>query len=64
MGYGAKLPQDVVHKIRDNFQTIIDKNLGSTCIVTTITAPKEEILEEMKRGQDVFISGCQNFECS
>jgi hypothetical protein len=42
--------------IRDYLQTVIDKNPGSRCIVTTVTGPTEEQEEAMKRGEAVDIS--------
>ena len=49
------------HRIRDYLQTVIDKNPGSRCIVTTVTGTTEEQLEEMKRGQAVVISDRPRF---
>ena len=44
------------YRIRDYLQTVIDKNPGSRCIVTTVTGPTEKQLEAMKRGEHVDIS--------
>ena len=38
------------HRIRDYLQTVIDKNLGSRCIVTTVTGPTEEEQKAIKKG--------------
>jgi hypothetical protein len=43
------------HIIRDYFQTFIDKNLGSRCIVTTVRGPREEEAEAMQRCRQVLI---------
>ena len=37
------------HRIRDYLQTVIDKNPGSRCIVTTERGPTEEEKEAMER---------------
>jgi hypothetical protein len=44
------------HRLRDYLQTVIDKNPGSRCIVTTVTGPTDEQVEAMKKGQLVDIS--------
>ena len=44
------------HRIRDYLQTVIDKNPGSRCIVTTVAGPTEDQLEAMKKGVNVDIS--------
>jgi hypothetical protein len=49
------------HRIRDYLQTVIDKNPGSRCIVTTVTGPTEEEQEAINRGQQVFISDKPRF---
>jgi hypothetical protein len=43
-------------RIRDYLQTVIDKNPGSRCIVTTVTGPTEEETEAMKQGHNADIS--------
>ncbi|KAK1651807.1 hypothetical protein QYE76_069612 [Lolium multiflorum] len=43
-------------RIRDYLQTVIDKNPGSRCIVTTVTGPSEEETEAMKQGHNADIS--------
>jgi hypothetical protein len=48
-------------RIRDYLQTIIDKNPGSRCIVTTVTGPTEEEKEALERGQQLFISDKPRF---
>jgi len=42
------------YRIRDYLQTVIDKNPGSRCIVTTETGPTEEEKEAIQRVQQVF----------
>ncbi|KAK1646078.1 hypothetical protein QYE76_063883 [Lolium multiflorum] len=49
------------HRLRDYLQTVIDKNPGSRCIVTTITGPTDEQVEAMKTGQMVDISYSPRF---
>ncbi|CAM0946298.1 unnamed protein product [Alopecurus aequalis] len=49
------------HRIRDYLHTVIEKNPGSRCIVTTITGPTEAQLEQMKRGEVVVISDSPRF---
>ena len=49
------------YRIRDYLQTIIDKNPGSRCIVTTVTGPTPEQVEKMKRGLLVVISDLPRF---
>lgn len=49
------------YRIRDYLQTVIDKNPGSRCIVTTVTGPTEEETEAMKKGQVVHISYTPRF---
>ncbi|XP_047050729.1 uncharacterized protein LOC124655949 [Lolium rigidum] len=44
------------HRLRDYLQTVIDRNPRSRCIVTTVTGPTEDELEEIKKGQQIFIS--------
>jgi hypothetical protein len=48
-------------RIRDYLQTVIDKNPGSRCIVTTVTGPTEEQQEAMQKGQVVDISYSPRF---
>ncbi|CAM0877022.1 unnamed protein product [Alopecurus aequalis] len=49
------------HRIRDYLQTVVDKNPGSRCIVTTVTGPTEDQMEAMKRGEEVCISNSPRF---
>ena len=49
------------YRLRDYLQTLIDKNPGSRCIVTTISGPTEEQVEGMKKGQVVNISYTPRF---
>jgi hypothetical protein len=49
------------YRIRDYLQTVIDRNPGSRCIVTTVTGPTEEQMEAMKQGQVVDISYAPRF---
>jgi hypothetical protein len=48
-------------RIRDYLQTVIDKNPGSRCIVTTVIGPTEEQHEAMQKGQVVDISYIPRF---
>jgi hypothetical protein len=48
-------------RIRDYLQTVIDKNTGSWCSVTSVIGPTEEKHGAMQRGQQVFISDKSRF---